>query len=52
MKKENVDVVFRSTLTNQHYYPTGYWKRIIVWHVVPLLGNDRAISKYTTAITM
>jgi hypothetical protein len=24
MKKENVDVVFRSTLTNQHYYPTGY----------------------------
>jgi hypothetical protein len=23
---------------------------IILWHVDPLLGNDRKISKYTTAM--
>jgi hypothetical protein len=28
-----------------------YHSLYILWHVDPLLGNDREVSKYTTAVT-
>lgn len=31
--------------------PDGKIKTKILWHVDPLLGNDRKVSKYTTAVT-
>jgi hypothetical protein len=32
------------------YYSVEYIGGRILWHVEPLLGNDRGISNYTTAV--